>query len=105
MSRTKAAALWAAALFYLFSFEWQSDVTQERLCLFFIPCSRRDRDGNAEDVFGIFVGSFGEHSMLSDADRDVAHFVDRLRGDAAKIFDARQDDVNQLIEKRLHACA
>src|SRR3989344_3161040 len=64
---------------------------------------RDDGDGEAEDIFGVLVGGLGEYNVLLESYRDVAHLIDSGYLDTAKVFDARQDDVDELIEERLHA--
>ena len=43
---------------------------------FFLGLGRGDDgDGETEDVFDIFVGSFGEYGMFAQTERVVAHLV------------------------------
>ena len=73
------------------------------LRLFLAFGGRDDGDGEAEDIFGVLVGGLGEYGVFFEPYRDVAHLIDSGYLDTAKVFDARQDDVDELIEERLHA--
>ena len=78
-------------------------MSKEGFCLFFVLGGGGDGDGEAEDILGVFIGGLGEYGVLLDTDRDVAHLVDGGRIDAAEVLDAWKDDVDELVEERLHA--
>src|SRR3989344_3568143 len=78
-------------------------MAKECFRLFLAFGGRDDGDGEAEDIFGVLVGGLGEHRVFLEPYRDVAHLIDSGYLDTAKVFDARQDDVDELIEERLHA--
>ena len=80
-------------------------MAEEGFCLFFVLGSGGDSDRETKDILGVFIGGLGEYRVLLDTDRDVAHLVDGLGADAAEVLDAREHDVDELVEERLHALA
>ena len=76
---------------------------EERFSLFFVLRGGCKRHSEAKDVSRIFVRRLWKYCVFSEADRDIAHFVDRFRPYASKVFDAREHNVHQLVEERLLA--
>ena len=85
--------------------ERHAEVAEECFGLGLVLGSRDDGNGEAEHVFEVFIRSFGEDGVLSDADGDVAHVVNCLGRDAAKVARAREGNVDDLIQEIKHARA
>src|SRR3989344_4796796 len=83
--------------------EREADVAEIAFGFLFIFRARCDGDGEAENVLRIFVRRLGEYRVLLESDGDVAHLIDGARLQAAEVLHARQDDVDELVEERLHS--
>ena len=78
-------------------------MAQERFRLLLVLCGGRDGDGKTEDVLRLFVGGLREDDVFLEAERDVAHLVDSRRRDAAEVAHSWENDMDELVEERLHA--
>src|SRR3990167_8317267 len=67
----------------------QADMSQEREGVCFGASSCHDGHAEPEDVADVFIGRFGENGVLFDAERVVAHFVNRRNLETAEVARAR----------------
>src|SRR5579872_983244 len=78
-------------------------LAQERQRVLVVARGRDDDDVHAADHIDLVVVDLGEHELLAQAERVIAAAIERAARHAAKIADARQHDVHELVEKCVHA--
>src|SRR5512132_795674 len=73
----------------------------------FVVVLGRGRDRHVEPAHGldVVVVDLRENDLLADANRVVAAAVERLRGEAAEVADARNRDRDQAVEELPHPVA
>src|SRR5699024_8582506 len=71
----------------------------------FFVCFRGCADGDVETAndINLVVVDFREHDLFADADAVIAPAIERFRIQATEIANSRQRDIDQAIEKFIHA--
>src|SRR6266851_8173891 len=85
--------------------EGHAEARQQAACLVVVAGGGHDRHLEPAQLVDLVVVDLGEHDLLAQAQRVVAAAVEALGVDAAKVADARQRDVEQLVEEVPHAAA
>src|SRR5437016_14507221 len=85
--------------------KWHSESCQQASSLVVGACGGDDRDFKPAQLVDLVVVDLREHDLLAQAKRVVAASVESIRGHTAKVTNARQRDVQQLVEEVPHAPA
>src|SRR6185437_12108288 len=83
--------------------ERKIECRQQRPRLIVIARGGADGDIHAPDVCSLVVIDFREHDVLLDAERVVAAAVKTLRRQTAEVSNPRQRDIDETVEKLVHA--
>src|ERR1700674_2836780 len=70
-----------------------------------LVCAGGGHDGHLQPAqfIDLVVVDLGKHQLLAQAERVIAMAVERLGFDAAKVTNARQGDIQQLVQELVHA--
>src|SRR5689334_3927807 len=85
--------------------EWHAEPRQEAACLVVGAGGRDDRHLEPAQLVDLVVVDLREHDLLAQTERVVAASVEAVDLDAAKVADARQGDVQELVQEVPHAPA
>src|SRR3989441_8374101 len=100
-----------AKLSYLIPFiclslpEGHAETRQQAARLIVVAGRGHDRDLETTQLVDLVVVDLREHDLLAQAERVVASAVEAVRVDTAEVTNARQRDVQKLVEEVPHAAA
>src|SRR5690348_9825597 len=83
--------------------KWHSESCQEAARLVVRAGGGDDRDLQPAQLVDLVVVDLREHDLLAHAERVVAAAVEAVRAHAAEVSDARQRDVQELVQEVPHA--
>src|SRR5882762_5537220 len=95
--------VFAIALEFLLLPEWEVESLEQCSAVTVIHRRRRNRDVHTPDLIDLVVLDLRENDLFLHAHAVVALAVERTRRHAAKIADARHGNVDQPVEKLVHA--
>src|SRR5580704_13635127 len=85
--------------------QWKTHRNQKIRGLFVRFGRRHDRDVHAAGLVDLVVVDLGKHQLLAQTEIVVSTPVERLRRKASEVANARQHDVEQLVDEDVHAIA